>query len=305
MASPDFDALLAQLRAVSAEQAAAPPPTLDDLRAQFPETRPRRTTTVTPADAAGVPAEWSIDGDADPQRCLLYLHGGGYACGSPATHRNLTSRISEAAGVSVLSLDYRRAPETKFPGAVEDATDALAWLRQNGPQEPSPAETLFIAGDSAGGGLALAAMLNTRDTGGPLPDAAVLLSPWTDLTHSGKSIETRAATDPSLTRAGLEHFAQEYLATPGDARHPLASPLLADLSDLPPLLIQAGDAEILLDDSTRLAALAQAAGVETTLSVFPEMTHVFQAWAPILPEGRDAIDAIGAFLRARVATTAR
>ena len=300
MASPEFNALLAELR--------AQPPTLErsveELRSELPETRPRRTTTVTPADAGGVPGEWSIDALADPQRRLLYLHGGGYVSGSPSTHRNLTARISQAAGVSVLSLDYRRGPETKFPGAVEDATTALAWLRENGPAGPSRAESLFIAGDSAGGGLALAALLNTRDTGGLLPDAAVLLSPWTDLTQSGQSIETRAAADPSLSRARLERFAQEYLAQPQESRHPLASPLLADLSDLPPLLIQVGDAEVLLDDSTRLAALTQAAGVETTLTVFPEMTHVFQSYAPILPEGREAIDAIGEFLRARVAATA-
>lgn len=300
MASPELEALLRQLR----EQQRDSTSTVEQLRAGMPLTRPRRTTTVTPADAGGVPGEWSIDVVAEPQHRLLYLHGGGYVIGSPATHRNLTARISQAGRLAVLSLDYRLGPETKFPGAVEDATTALAWLRQNGPLGPSPAQSLFIAGDSAGGGLALATLLMTRDTGAALPDAAVLLSPWTDLTHSGKSMETRAAADPSLNRARLERYAREYLARPQDARDPLASPLLGELSDLPPLLIQVGDAEVLLDDSTRLAALTKAAGVDTTLTVFPELTHVFQAWAPILPEGQQAIERIGAFLRAHVATAA-
>ena len=270
----------------------------------MPETRPRRSTTVTPAEAGGVPGEWSIDATAEPQHRMLYLHGGGYVSGSPRTHRNLTARISQAGRVAVLSLDYRRGPETKFPGAVEDATAALAWLRENGPRGPSRAASLFIGGDSAGGGLTLATLLNTRDLGGALPDAAVLLSPWTDLTLSGESMETRVDVDPYENRALLGRYASEYLARPQDARDPLASPLLGDLSDLPPLLIQVGDAEVLLDDSTRLAALTKAAGVETTLTVFPEMTHVFQAWAPILPEGQEAIEQIGAFLRARVAAAA-
>jgi monoterpene epsilon-lactone hydrolase len=273
---------------------------VERLRASTPETRPRRTTTITPVDAGGVPAEWTIDATADPNHRFLYLHGGGYVTGSPTTHRNLTARLSQATGAAVLSLAYRLAPENKFPAAIFDAVTALRWLRDNGLGGPSPASSLVVGGDSAGGGLTLATLLKTRDDGGPLPDAAVLLSPWTDLTGSGASIDSHATVDQMLSRAKLDRYASEYLAVPSDATNPLASPLFADLSGLPTLLIQVGDAEVLLDDSTRLAQRAQAAGVDATIEVFPEMCHVFQAWAAILPEGQASIEKIGAFLRARV-----
>ena len=300
MPSPEFD----QLRDELWQRSRDPNRSLEEMRASSAVTRPRRTTTITPVDVAGVPGEWTIDEAAQPEHRMLYLHGGGYVINSPISHRNLASRLSQAAGVSVLSLGYRLAPETKFPGAVEDATAALAWLRENGPDGPSAPQTLFIGGDSAGGGLTLAALLKTRDAGGPMPDAAVVLSPWTDLTLSGESMETRHDADPFENREVLARYAREYLARPEDAEDPLASPLFADLAGLPPLLIHVGDAEVLLSDSTELAKRAAAAGVDTTLTVFPEMTHVFQAWAAVLPEGREAIQQIGAFLRERIVTSA-
>lgn len=294
MPSDDLLAVIEMLRANPLD----PLGTIEELRAGLPETRPRRTAAVTPAEAQGVPAEWVIDESADPDRRLLYLHGGGYLAGSPTTHRNLISRISRAAGAAVFSLDYARAPERPFPAAIEDAAAALDWLPGNGPAGPGPARATFLAGDSAGGGLALAALIRIRNAGGPLPDATALLSPWTDLTLSGESMRSRADLDPSLNHAVLERMAREYLPQ-GNARDPLASPLFADLAGLPPLLVQVGDAEVLLDDSTRLADRARDAGVDVTLEIYPEQVHVFQSWAPILPEGQEAIEAIGAHLHAK------
>lgn len=300
MVSPEFE----QLREELWRRSRDPNRTLAEMRASAAVTRPRRTTTITPVDVAGVPGEWTIDEAASSEHRMLYLHGGGFVINSPTSHRNLASRISQAAGVAVLSLEYRLAPETKFPGAVEDATTALAWLRENGPVGRTAAETLFIGGDSAGGGLTLAVLLQTREAGAPMPDAAVVLSPWTDLTLSGESMDTHHEVDPFENRDVLGRYAREYLARPEDAANPLASPLFADLAGLPPLLVQVGDAEVLLSDSTDLAKRATAAGVDVTLTVFPEMTHVFQAWAAILPEGREAIEQIGAFLRERIPASA-
>ena len=300
MVSPEFE----QVREELWRRSRDPNRTLAEMRASAAVTRPRRTTTITPVDVAGVPGEWTIDEAASSAHRMLYLHGGGFVINSPTSHRNLASRISQAAGVAVLSLEYRLAPETKFPGAVEDATTALAWLRENGPVGRTAAETLFIGGDSAGGGLTLAALLQTREAGAPMPAAAVVLSPWTDLTLSGESMDTHHEVDPFENRDVLGRYAREYLARPEDAANPLASPLFADLAGLPPLLVQVGDAEVLLSDSTDLAKRATAAGVDVTLTVFPEMTHVFQAWAAILPEGREAIEQIGAFLRERIPASA-
>ena len=297
MPSDELQAVTEMLRANPLDPAG----TIKDLRAGLPETRPRRSARITPAGPQDPPGEWVIDATADPDRRLLYLHGGGYISGSPTTHRNLVSRISQAATSAVFSLDYARAPERPFPAAIGDATVALNWLLHNGPSGPAPATATFLAGDSAGGGLALAALIHARDAGERLPDAAALLSPWTDLTLSGKSMRTRAAVDPNLNHALLERMAREYLSQ-SDAREPLASPLFADLAGLPPLLIQVGDAEILLDDSMRLADRARAAGVDVTLEVYPDEVHVFQAWAPILPEGQEAIKAIADHLHAKCPT---
>lgn len=238
----------------------------------------------------GVPALHSPTGAADS--ALLYFHGGAFVCGSAAGYRGLAANLGRAADAQTFSVDYRLAPEEPFPAAVEDATAAYRGLLQQG---IDPLRIVF-AGDSAGGGLAVSALLKLRDEGAPLPSAAVLLSPWADLNCDSHTLETKAAEDPSLTAPGLRAMAGHYLAGQ-DARHPLASPLHADLSRLPPLLIQVGSAEILLGDAVTLAERAGAVGVAVRLEIWPDMIHVWQAFAFMLEEGRAAIDEAGRFAR--------
>lgn len=253
--------------------------------------------TRTAADAGGVPAEWISAPGARSDRALLHLHGGGYIIGSLATHRELAARLSRACLAPVLLLDYRLAPEHPFPAALEDATSAYRWLLAQG---LSP-NRVAVCGDSAGGGLALSLLVAARDAGQPLPATAVCLSPWTDLESSGESMTRHAEEDPIVQRDWLLRAAQAYLAGTADPRNPLASPLYADLRGLPPLLVQVGTAETLLDDARRLAVRARQAGVETTLEVCDEMIHVWQLFAALLPEGQQAIERIGAFVETRLA----
>jgi epsilon-lactone hydrolase len=247
-------------------------------------------------DAGGVRAEWVTAPPADPQRVMLYRHGGGYVVGSIATHRGLAGRLSQAARARVLLIDYRLAPEHPFPAALEDATAAYRWLLAGG---FTPAR-LTIAGDSAGGGLTVATLVALRDAGQPLPAAGVCLSPWTDLEGLGDSATTKAGVDPIVQKDMLLRMASCYLGeTP--PRTPLAAPLYADLQGLPPLLVQVGTSEILLDDALRLAERATAAGVAVTLEPWEGMIHVWQLCAPMLPEGQEAIERIGAFVRQHAA----
>lgn len=257
--------------------------------------QPPPGTTVDPVDTGGVLAEWVVAVGADTGRVLLYLHGGAYQIGSPATHRRMVALVSGAAQARVLSVDYRLAPEHPFPAAVDDAVAAYRWLLAAG---TDPA-VIAIAGDSAGGGLALAALVALRDAGEPMPAAAVVLSPWTDLALTGASMQTRAAVDVMIKPAGMAETAETYLAGQ-DPRHPYASPLYADLHGLPPVLVHVGDAEVILDDSTRLAARARDHGVDVTLEVWDEMPHVWHAFAGLLPEADQAIERIGSWLAQRV-----
>ncbi len=251
--------------------------------------------SVTPAIAGGVPAEWVAASGVATERVLLYLHGGGYVIGSPATHRGLAASLSVAADCRVLSLDYRLAPENPYPAAVEDACAAYRWLLSEGvaPQK------IALAGDSAGGGLTLATLIALRDAGDALPGAAVPISPWTDMQATGESMQTNLKNDPMVEPGGLMGMAKMYLGS-ADPTQPTAAPLHGDFAGLPPLLIQVGALETLLDDATRVAAKARAAGVDVTLEVWPEMVHVWHLFAPILPEGREAINRIGEFLRLRI-----
>jgi monoterpene epsilon-lactone hydrolase len=256
--------------------------------------KPPEGTLVEPVDAGGVPAEWVVAVGVGADRVVVYFHGGAYQMGSPATLRHMVAFISAAAGARVLSVDYRLAPEHPFPAAVEDAITAYRWLLAAG---ADPASVAF-AGDSAGGGLALAALVAARDGGHPLPRAAVGLSPWTDLALTGESLHTRAEADVMIQASGMPETAGLYLAGQ-DPRHPHASPLYADWRGLPPILLHVGDAEVLLDDSTRLAAKAREAGAEVTLEVWDEMPHVWHAWAGLLPEADQAISGVGRWLSDR------
>ncbi len=240
-------------------------------------------------DAGGISSRHVAAPDVRNDRGVLYFHGGGYVLGSLNTHTELMGRISRVCRAPVLGIDYRLAPENPYPAAVEDAVASYERLRQNG----ITAEQIVIAGDSAGGGLALACMLALKEQNIPLPAGAVLFSPWTDLTGSGESVNSRAALDPMVSPELLSPMAQMYLngADPSEAG---ASPLFGDLSGLPPLLVQVGDHEILLDDSLRLAERAKTVGVDVTLQVFDGAFHVFQN-QPHLPESAEALAAVADF----------
>jgi len=294
MASPELGSLIAMMRA----QPRPENPSVAEMRGGFEALAGLLPcppdVARTPVQVAGRPAEWVAAPGADPTRAILYLHGGGYVIGSLNTHRELAGRLSRASGARVLLLDYRLAPEHPFPAAVDDAAAAWRWLLAQG----VAARRAVVAGDSAGGGLAVATLLRLRDAGDPLPAAGVCLSPWVDLEAMGASMQTRAAADPIVQREPLLRMARLYLGT-ASARDPLASPLHGSLQGLPPLLVHVGDAETLLDDATRLAERARAASVEVTLEVWPEMIHVWHLFAPLLPEGAKAVDGVGAFVRER------
>lgn len=292
MASRELAAIVEQLRSfLTGEEpsVAEMRRRFEGLAASFPVAA---DVAIEPVSAGGVPAEWISAPGARRDRAVLYLHGGGYVIGSIATHRQLAADISRSAAARVLLIDYRLAPEHPHPAAVEDALSAYRWLVAQG----AAPERTALAGDSAGGGLTMATLVALRDAGDPLPGAAVCLSPWVDLEAVGDSMTGKSADDPLVQRAGLLRMAAYYL-NGLSPRHPLAAPLYADLTGLPPLLIQVGDAETLLDDAVRLAQRAEAAGVKVNIDVWEEMIHVWQLFAQMLPEGREAIDRIGAFLR--------
>jgi len=245
-----------------------------------------------PVNAGGVPAEWVTTPGVTTERVICYLHGGGYVIGSINTHRELASRLSRAASARVLVLDYRLAPENPFPAAVDDSTAAYRWLLSIGVDSAR----LVIAGESAGGGLTVATIVALRDAGESLPAAGICLSPWVDLACLGESIVTKADIDPVANKESMLMLAKTYLGDT-DPCTPLASPLYAELTGLPPLLIQVGTAECLFDDAMRLADNARAAGVDVTLEPWDDMIHMWHMFAAILPEGQQAIDRIGEFIR--------
>lgn len=250
---------------------------------------------VEAVEVAGCPAEWVLAPNADRDQALLYLHGGGYVMGSLATHRKLAGDLSRAIGISVLLLDYPLAPEHPFPAGLEAAVAASNELADR-----LGAANLTLAGDSAGGGLAMATLLALRDRGHDLPAAAAVLSPWVDLVDCDHTASDEAAIDPIIHPEGLVRM-RDFYAGGADPSQGLLSPVLADLSGLPPLLIQVGEAEVLLGEGVRLAERAQAAGVEATLDRWPEMPHVWQVFAGRIPEATEAVDGIGRFLASHLA----
>ena len=256
--------------------------------------------TVTAAALGGVPtAEITVDG-IEPRHVVLYFHGGVYVIGDAFLAAELASQVGRRTQAKVISVDYRLAPEHPYPAAVDDALAAYEALLQTG---IAPSDIAF-AGESAGGGLAIATLVNARDHGLPLPAAAFVMSPYVDLTLAGTTIDTRSEVDPLLSRELLQPRVADYISGQ-DAASGLISPLFADLSGLPPLIIQAGTHEVLLDDAVRLAGQAATADVEVTLDITPGVPHVFQAYHAILDEAAAALDRAGQFLSAHLAGAER
>ena len=248
--------------------------------------------TVQPVDANGVRAEWTSTPDADPSAAILYLHGGGYVICSLDSHRHLMAEVGRASGTRTLAIDYRLAPEHPFPAAVEDTVAAYRYLLDSG-LKPNQ---IALAGDSAGGGLVVGSLLAIREAGLPLPACGWCISPWVDMEALGKSFTDRAAADPTVQKATIQMMAGLYLGG-ADPRHPHAAPLYGDLREFPPLLIQVGAAETLLDDSVALARKAGAADVIVDLQIWPEMIHIWHIYFPMLAAARRAISAGGSFVR--------
>jgi epsilon-lactone hydrolase len=247
---------------------------------------------VESVDVDGIPAEWISPPDADSERVALYLHGGGYILGSLKSHRDLVARLSNAAGVRSLLIDYRLAPEHVFPAALDDALTAYRWLLANGTQP----EHIVLAGDSAGGGLTLALLQTLRDKDVLMPAGAVLLSPWTDLVGTVESRTTREASDPIFSGKTINALSSFY-AGAEDKHNPLISPINANLHGFPPLRIDVGHDEVLLDDSLQVADHARAAHVPVELVVWDDMWHVFQQYSSVLPEGQRSLEQMGRFIR--------
>lgn len=299
MASPQAEEYLAKARKYREKMRAAgdPIPTsAAEFRKadQFMDLLTGEPTAVTyEAGTVGdIPGQWVIPKDADSSSALLYLHGGGYVMGSSDTHRKMVGHLANAIGIRAFVADYRLAPEHPYPAAVRDAVAAFRGLLADGIRP----NRIVVGGDSAGGGLTIAMLLSLRDDGRPLPAAAMLLSPWTDLALTGESLESREQTDVTVTAAGARKMAEYYLGS-AKVRAPLASPLYADLRGMPPTRIQVGADEILLDDSVRIAEKLKNSRVDVTIEVFPEMQHVFQFGAGTLPEADDAIARLGEFAR--------
>ena len=249
---------------------------------------------VTYGDAPEVGGLWATPRSWDGESAIMYLYGGGYVISSPHSRRKLAGHLARASGARALVPRYHLAPERPFPSAVEDAVSDYRWLLDKGYRP----ERVVIAGDSSAGGLAVSTMLKLREDGTPLPAGGVPISPWVDLACTAETFEANAAADLTATKAGLMRMAGQYL-NGADPRTPLASPLYADLSGLPPLLIVVGGDEVLLDDSVRLARSAGMAGVDTTLYIGGGMQHIFPIYCGVIPEAGAAVAIIGAWIRDR------
>lgn len=273
-----------------------PPPGLDEMRASYAMLGELGTTpagvTWTEVNAGGVPAIWADADGGSTDRVLMYVHGGGYVIGAADYYKNFTGHLAKAIGCRVLNVDYRLAPEHPHPTPVEDAVRAFQWLGSEG----FSSQHIAISGDSAGGGLTIATMLSLRDQDLPQPVAGVPISPWADMEALGASMQTNADKDVVINLEMLNAMAAMFLAG-SDAKDPLAAPIYADYSGLSPLYIQVGGDETLLDDTYRIVAKAQEAGVSARCEVFPEMQHVFPVAAGAMPEADDAVAKIASFLR--------
>ena len=264
----------------------------DGMIATFPVDESYNFTEKT---IGGITGHW-LDAPKKSANVMLYIHGGAMLVGTAFGYRGLSGNLAQASGVNMFSIDYRLAPESTFPAALDDSHAAYEGLLAEGYK----AENIVVAGDSAGGGLVLSLLLKLKGAGKPQPAAAVVLSPWADLTHSGETMKTKKDVDNSLSQVGLQAGADQYLAG-ASATDPLASPLFGDYAGIAPLLIEVGSEEILLADSTRLAAKAGEAKVDVTLHIWPEMPHDWSLFSFMLSEGRDMIAEVGTWVSARLA----
>jgi acetyl esterase/lipase len=303
MAQTDADAIR-EIDAIRRILAASPRPAnlaerrqrLEGLGAAYPVAQ---DIDVAPVDADGVAAEWTLAPGSDPARVILFLHGGGYISGSIASHRHMVAQAGREAGARTLAVGYRLAPEHPHPAALLDAVAAYRFLLEQG---IAPGH-IAIAGESAGGGLAIAVLTRLRDSGVSLPACVWCSSPWVDLEMTGATMTSKAAVDPLIQKPYLSELAAMYLRG-GDPHAPLVSPIHADLRGLPPMLIQVGGAETLLDDAVRLAAVAGAMDVRVTLQVWPHMIHAWHLFFPQVEAGRRSLAEAGAFIRAAMARDA-
>ena len=300
MASRESEALAELYRDWSARIVADPAMPIDDFRAMFEEWA---TVTAEPVDVSfedamigTVPVLRARPLARQQGRLLLCFHGGGYVTGSRASHRKLFGHIAGTAGIDALVVDYRRAPESPYPAAVDDALAVYRWALASG---ISSGQVAFV-GDSAGGGLSVATALATRRDGLPLPGAMYLMSPWLDLEAKGESYDTNAGVDLIVGREIIQGLVPALLGPDGNVGDPIANPIIADLVGLPPLLIQVGGYESFLDDSRLFAARAKEAGVEVALEIVPEMQHVFQLMAGMAPEADEAVARAGAWLEGKL-----
>jgi epsilon-lactone hydrolase len=295
MSAQQLDAVIRDVQACFG--AWTPETSLDQMRKDWDDVFAKNPCKVGAkcerVDAGGVPALRISAAGAAADRAILYLHGGGYVFGSSVSHRDLGEFLSRAAQAQVFMLDYRLAPEHPFPAAVDDAVSAHRWLLGSG-FAPS---RVALCGDSAGGGLSFACLQTLRDLRLPMPACVVTLSPWADLECTGETFATRASVDPMVQKDFTRQLADLYVPQGVSLRDPRVSPIHGDLKGLPPLLIQVGDRETLLADSTRMADLARKSGVDVTLDIEPGQIHVYQIFASRLDEGATAIDRMGAFVR--------
>ncbi len=255
--------------------------------------KPLSGFTYTHEIADGVEGEWIFPQGCDKAKVLLYFHGGGYFVGSYATHRALVSQIAKNAGIAAFSINYRLAPEHPYPAAIEDCAKVYQWLLNEKKFQPSQ---ISFGGDSAGGGCVVGTLTYLRDNGIPLPKCAIALSPWLDHTFSGHSFPSRNEIDPMLIADGFP-IVRDYYMQGADPKAPYASPIFYSIKGLPPVMVQVGDHELLLSDSTRFEEKAKADGVAVTLEVYPDMFHVFNAFWRILPKAREANRKLGNFIQ--------
>jgi acetyl esterase/lipase len=259
-----------------------------------------KTTNVKRVSAGGIPSEWVLAESADPDYRIMHIHGGGFMAGTLGCYRHVVEALSRASDMAVLAIDYRLAPENPFPAGLDDCVSAWTWMLRHGPVGENEPSAAFLAGDSAGGHLALALMLRLRDEGKPLPKAAAAFSPGADFTGSGPSMTERAAIDPTFSREKLDWVADVYVSDGTPLTHPYVSPYFGDYSGLPPFLIQTGEREVLHDDGKRVVEKARKVGVAARFKTLPGLVHGTENWCHLVPEGLATLNEAGNYLKSHL-----